>query len=225
MTGLFRTCAVFVVLCATAAFAQVTFTFTSFDPPRSLETHAYAVNNGGTVVGYYLDSSSNLYEGYERSKAGNFSRPIKMSGANLYATGLNDSGVVSGYYYPPAPASEVSFTYLKGVFTDFAYNGFATQVDRINNAGDLTGIYLESDTLYPGFLYSAATGTTISFSVPGEAATFAEGLNRTTWWWGRIPRFRIPRMGRLSEHPPGRSPSSVSRAPCRHTENRSTIAT
>jgi len=46
--------------------------------------------------------------------------------------------MISGYYY--TPSAEVSFTYYQGVFTDFAYNGLRTQVDRINNNGDLAGI-------------------------------------------------------------------------------------
>lgn len=164
------------LLCASAAFPQITFTFTSFDPPASIETHAFAVNNAGSVVGYYKDSSTGLYVGYERSKAGTFSRPIKMAGDNLYATGLNDSGVISGYYY--TSSAEISFTLSAGQFTDFAYNGFETQVDRINNNGDLTGLYVETTALFPGFLYVKSTNTTVTFNVPGAAATFGEGVNK-----------------------------------------------
>jgi hypothetical protein len=135
------------------------------------------VNNTGNVVGYYKDASTGLYVGYERHKNGSFSKPIQMTGDNLYATGLNDSGVISGYYYPPN-SNEISFTLAKGQFTDFAYNGFVTQVDRLNNNGDLTGIYIETPTLYPGFLYVKATNTTVSFNVTGAAATFGGGLNK-----------------------------------------------
>ncbi len=160
------------LLCASAAFPQVTFNFTSFDPPGSLETHAFSVNTAGSIVGYYLNSK-NLYVGYERSKNGKFSAPIKMAGDNLYATGLNDSNVVSGYYLPPG--TEISFTYANQTFTDFSVFGDQTQVDRINNNGDLTGIYIASPTSYPGFLSKG--GTSVSFNVPGAAATFGEGLN------------------------------------------------
>jgi hypothetical protein len=161
---------------ASAAFPQITFTFTSFDPPGSLETHAYAVNNRGNVTGYYLNSTSGLFVGYERLSNGQFSKPIGMPGDNLYATGLNDSNVISGYYY--TTETEISFTYSKGVFTDFAYNDLQTQVDRINNNGDLTGIYEESASLFPGFVYVASSGATATFSVAGGAATFPEGLNK-----------------------------------------------
>jgi len=175
MSRYFLTGTALSLLYAAAAFPQVTFTFTSFDPPGSQETHAYAVNNNGAIVGYYLDSR-NAYVGYERSKTGAFSKPIQQ-GVNLYATGLNDYGVISGYYYP-STGNEVSFTLSKGVYTDFAYDTYVTQVNSINDNGDLAGIYVENATLYPGFLYVAATNTTVSFSVPGAAATFAEGLNQ-----------------------------------------------
>jgi len=164
------------LFCGVAAYPQVTFTFTSFDPPGSHETHAYAVNDSGTVVGYYLNSS-NLYVGYTRTKAGKFSKPISMPGISLYTTGINNSNVLSGYYYP-TNGVETSFTYSAGTFTNFSYNGFQTQVDRINNNGDLTGIYVATPTSDPGFLYNATTNSTVTFSVPGAAATFGEGLNK-----------------------------------------------
>lgn len=163
------------LLSTSAAFPQITFNFTSFDPPGSLETHALAVNKAGTIVGYYLDSS-NYYVGYVRANNGVFSKPIQKSGDNLYATGINDTGVIAGYYY--TPSAETSFTLTKGVLTDFAYNGLQTQINKINDNGDLIGIYVESSTSYPGFMYVAATSTTVTFSVTNGAATFAEGLNK-----------------------------------------------
>jgi len=158
----------------TAAYTQVAFKFTGFDPPGSSETHAFAVNNSGNIAGYYKDSS-NLYVGFQRFKNGVFSKPLQKAGDSLYLTGFNDSSVLTGYYYPPN--SETSFTWAKGVFTDFAYKSFQTQVDGINNKADLAGMYVETPSLYPGFLYIAASKKTITFSATGAAATFANGVN------------------------------------------------
>ncbi len=168
------------LFCASAAFPQVTFTFTSFDPTGSTETHAMSVNKSGHMVGYFLNSKTGLYAGFQRDKAGKYGPTIQMAGDNTYVTGLNLSFEITGYYYP-SQSQEISFTYYKGAFTDFAYQSFQTQLGRNNDNGDLTGIYVSSPTKYPGFLYVAATKATSRFSVSGAAATFGEGVNNKDW--------------------------------------------
>jgi|SRR5579862_7263910 len=180
MTGCVSVAAAISLISASAALSQVTFTFTSFDPPGSAETYAYSVNSHGNVVGTYRDSSTNLYAGYVRESDGTFTKPIQMSGKNTWTTGINDYGVISGY-------SSVSFTFSEGVFTEFpSIHGDLTRVNRINNNGDLTGWYVVLCTFaccplghcrpptYYGFLYVASTGMTEEF--PGGTSGY--GLNK-----------------------------------------------
>jgi uncharacterized membrane protein len=163
--------------------AQTTFTFTSFDPPGSTYTQAWAINNQGTVVGDYADSNS-VFSGFKRYKSGQISRPIRIAGKNVYMDGINDSGVLSGYYstgagqgYPP-PNPITTFTYYGGTDSDFTV-GPLTQINALNNNGDLVGIYQQDSTTYAGFLHDKADGSTAMFSVPGNEFTFAYGMNNS----------------------------------------------
>ena len=165
------------LFCASTALPQVTFTFTSFDPPGSTETHAFSVNNAGTVVDTISTPAVFPLVTSDR-RPGQFGHPITIAGTNLLRHGNQRFRVVSGYYYPVAGGNETSFTYQGGTFTSFTVFGDVTQIDRINDNGDLTGIYIANGTSYPGFLYKASTATATSFTVPGAAATFAEGLNK-----------------------------------------------
>ena len=165
------------LLFTSVAFPQVTFTFTSFDPPGSVATTAYAVNNAGNVVGYYLDAASGLSAGFERTAKGVFSKPIRARGANMYTTGLNDAGVISGYYFNRSFA-ETTFTIYQGQLTDFDYDGYQTQVNSVNDNGDLTGFYIPSPLFFNGFLYVKATDTTVTFEVTGARSTQGQGVNR-----------------------------------------------
>jgi hypothetical protein len=167
---------------ANTAGQPATFTFTSFDPPGSVFTQAWAINNEGIVVGDYSDSSGAFF-GYKRLSNGSFNAPITVAGENVYTDGINDYGVMAGYssvgagqgYPPPNPIT--TFTLLKGVYTDFTL-GPDTQINAINNEGDFAGIFEENSGNYPGFLHVASTGSTEVFSVAGSDFTFAYGLNR-----------------------------------------------
>lgn len=160
----------------------VTFTFTNIDPPGSLATEAWAINNEGVVVGSYVDSSKTVL-GYKRLSNGSFNAPITVAGENVYLDGLNDHGVMTGYssvgvgqdYPPPNPIT--TFTLSHGVYTDFTI-GPDTQINAINNNGDFTGVFEEDSSEYPGFLHLASTNSTEVFSVAGAGFTFAYGLNR-----------------------------------------------
>jgi len=167
---------------ANRAGQPATFTFTSFDPPGSVVTQAWAINNEGAVVGDYADSTG-TYFGYKRLSNGSFTAPITVAGENVYTDGLNDFGLIAGYssvgtgqgYPPPNPVT--TFTLSSGVYTDFTI-GTDTQINAINNNGDFAGIFEENSSRYPGFLHVAATGSTEEFSVAGSDFTFAYGLNR-----------------------------------------------
>jgi hypothetical protein len=164
-----------------SAFAQATFTFTSFDPPGSSATAAWGINTYGTIVGSYSAPGGVIY-GFERTTKGTYYQPIKLSGENVYINGINTSQVKSGYYsaspltgYPPN-SSVTSFTRSGTTDTDFSV-GPDTEIYSLNNKGDLVGIYQENSTTYPAFFYEAATNTTTTFSVPGAEFTFAYGIN------------------------------------------------
>jgi len=173
--------AMFALLPASLCFAQTTFTFVSFDPPGSANTQVWAINDAGTVVGDYADSSG-VYSGFKRVKSGAFSKPIERAGENVYTDGINNKGIVSGYYsvgpgqgYPP-PNPVTTFTLQNQIYTTFTI-GTDTQINALNDDGDFTGIYEENSSIYPAFLHVASTNSTVTFSVPGANFTFGYGIN------------------------------------------------
>jgi probable HAF family extracellular repeat protein len=97
---------------------------------------------------------------------------IAFPGAEgTYATGINDSGEITGTY----------FNSPSGPDNGFLYDGkqYLTIVGRspqsINNSGQIVGYYQDIFNVTRGFLYSDGTFTSVDF--PDAAVTVALGIN------------------------------------------------
>jgi len=172
-------------------------TITTFMAPVGIYlqgTFAEAVNDHGTVAGYYLAETGNgngqfftAYFGYVRTSSGVFTT-FSAPGAGMYcvpfcgtaATGINESGVVTGWYLDANLVSH-GFVGLPGqTITSFDPPGsVSTYASSINSSGTVAGYYGDAASVTHAFIRSA-DGTITSFDAPGtgtRAFTEAWGIN------------------------------------------------
>ena len=95
---------------------------------------------------------------------------VRIPGADLYGTAINDSGVVVGYYFHGFPVERQAFVWQGGVTSDLAFPGsIASTATGINNSGEITGI-VRIDNNYPGFIYRGG-----QFSLFGSYSDYGDG--------------------------------------------------
>ena len=151
-------------------------------------TAAFSINVFGTIAGGYIDNSGNFVgHGLVRSPQGKFT-PFAVPGAGTgldqgsgtpgSSTPLNLFGAIASYY---VDASDVVHGYLRspsGQFTTFdvpgeGSNGIGCYFDcpmGLNDWGVITGIYLDANNVYRGFVRSLG-GKFTTFDAPGADTT------------------------------------------------------
>jgi probable HAF family extracellular repeat protein len=111
--------------------------FTTLDYPGAIATLAYAINDSGSMVGYYEDSSTRLHGYLYRN--GVFTTIDYPNSDWTIPLGVNNAGIVSGIYEDFTTLITHGFTYANGVFTQIDVpNSTATGLGGINNRGDVT---------------------------------------------------------------------------------------
>jgi probable HAF family extracellular repeat protein len=83
------------------------YVFTSFDPPGSTYTRANAINNDGTITGYFSDVT-NPFHGFALS-GGVFTQIDVPGGVKTIAMGVNDNGMIVGEFDAPADGQQHGF--------------------------------------------------------------------------------------------------------------------
>jgi hypothetical protein len=169
-----------------------------------------AINLWGTMVGNYLllsDPNSPAFlhfHGFLRSASGVLTQfdPPGSTNTEIPTTSINDAGVVTGDYWVcsadlssctvhgfirKANGKYISFD-VPGAGPD-GYSGEGTYPQGINALGDVSGIYVDVDFVYHGFVRSAEgrittfdvpTKCTRTTSPPADCAyngTYAGGIN------------------------------------------------
>jgi hypothetical protein len=165
--------------------AAQTYSFQAFSYPyfNSPDTYALGINNRGAVVGYMFYHgpcfTGQLTRGFKRDANGVFGKPIDDPNSHnglcyAVATGINDSGVITGYYYNQHPPNGYSgFLIIQGVFTDYHLPGSVfTEVLGINNKGDLVGV-AGTHILHP---FVSINGVISHFTYPGASRTLSYGI-------------------------------------------------
>jgi hypothetical protein len=153
---------------------------TTFDYPGSvISTQPQKINDGGEIVGLYVDSLG-VTRGFVRFSNGNFSAPIVEPNDTENFTqgrGINNSSTVCGDY-AGSDDNGHGFFLSRGTFTEYNVpNALATLVFGINNVGDFAGTFSDGNGIFQAFV--SLGGTVTSFSVPGASSTFAYQLNRS----------------------------------------------
>lgn len=121
-----------------------------FTVPGSIFTFAYGMNNTGSVVGYYLDSSNNLH-GFKKDRSGYTT--LDFPGAlRTIPRDINDSGAVVGYYRGTDGIPH-GFGLKNGRFYAVDFPGSVdTLPERINSNGAIVGAYDTTQPITHGFI-------------------------------------------------------------------------
>lgn len=157
--------------------------FTAVLPPGALDTRAYGVSDGGTIVGGYFDSTVTdelgnaqpgpmhgfIYEG------GSY-RTLDVPGAiTTHPRGISPDGrYISGFYENDIALPGFVYDRTDGTFTTIAEPwSLFTQAKGINSNGILVG----SDAIIgpspsnPGFFYDISTNTRTDVTIAGAPLT------------------------------------------------------
>jgi probable HAF family extracellular repeat protein len=158
---------------------------TTLDPPGSTLTNAWSVNNAGGIVGTYVDSTG-VFRGFIL-RNGQYTTYNAPNGATLTElTGLNNLNQMTGIYFD-ASSVQHGFTLVGQTFTDVTFPGqgvVVTAADRINDSGDLVGLW-GTNTAGPfkGYLRVGTQYTSVVF--PGSTETRCRGINNAGLITGR----------------------------------------
>jgi hypothetical protein len=153
---------------------------TTLDYPGTvISTQPQKINDGGAIVGIYVDSLG-VQRGFVRSSAGNFSAPIVEPNDTENLTqgrGINNALTICGDYLG-SDSADHGFFLSRGTFTEYNIAGaLSTVVLGINNLADFVGGFSEGNGIFQAFV--SLGGAITSFSVPGASSTFAYQLNRS----------------------------------------------
>jgi probable HAF family extracellular repeat protein len=154
--------------------------FIDIDVPGAPATQAEDINNGGQIVGKYArpgqDLGSTTLRGFLLDR-GRFIRLDFPGAQQTIAHGINARGQVVGEYTDRAGRIH-GFFWTRGRFTAIdgpARGNETTALNRINDRGQMLGIFGPPDVRARGFVSSSGMSTPFAF--PGARFTIAYGLN------------------------------------------------
>lgn len=158
---------------------------------NAYETFPAAINQGGEIAGTALIAPG-VYHGVLATISGGtqkytvFHEPNAATttpGEGTWATGINNSGEIAGYYNDAATG--VFQGYIRdhnGNFTSFAAPGAGTVfssgtfVLALNGSGEVAGYYTDNTYVAHGFIRDAA-GNVTDFDVSGASETEGASIN------------------------------------------------
>ncbi len=149
-------------------------TVKNIDDPKG-STICLAINSSNVIVGNYYDTSGNPH-GFEYS-GGKFTDIPGPAGAlSSDATGINDTGEISGDFYSGSDGLHHGFVLKSGVYTQLDVPGaYETYGGGINASGLTTFFWVDFSGYIQSSLYNGTSYTTID--VPGAASTYAQGID------------------------------------------------
>ena len=169
-------------------------TFTTFDAPNvgSGGTLPASINSAGEITGYFYDTN-NMTHGFLRNPDGVITVLDGPGALETYAAGINETGsIIGGLQVNPDGSGPAFLRSPDGEYTLFdvpADVGIHTIPTGINAAGMVTGIFVDRNLNYGGFV-RAADGTFSHFQAP-NGGQIAAGLSIdsrgdvTGWYWDR----------------------------------------
>lgn len=153
----------------------VTESYQTVDFPGVSQQGAFGVNDGGQIVGQYVDTSG-IFHGWELSGATFTTIDVPFTGATGTVTnGINDAQEIVGCW-EGSGISQHGFTLIAGTYTSFDYPGaIQTCPWAVNSSGVITGYYTDTSDVEHGFTLSGSTFTSID--PPGSVWTYLGGIN------------------------------------------------
>jgi probable HAF family extracellular repeat protein len=154
-------------------------TFPTMNNAKPAINQLLGVNNTGTAVGFYNDSTGNAH-GYAYNIRTRRFKMITVQGAtSLTATGINNMGTETGFYTTAAGATDSFLKFHHGRVVTIAMPGAsATQAFGLNDAGEVVGTYntgTGNNAVTHGFTWMNGKFTTVDY--PMASATFINGVN------------------------------------------------
>jgi len=155
-------------------------TTSQLDFPGAAVTDAWGINNRGDIVGSFVDSSGVLH-GWLR-RGGTYTQ-IDMPGAlDTVPFGISDRGqIVGGWDTAPNTVVGHGFLLSQGKATSYDVPvtvGIGNQLNRINDVGDIVGVFQDnSGTLHGFILLGGLSGTFVQLDYPGGTLTSPWGIN------------------------------------------------
>ncbi len=145
---------------------------------------AFGINDQGTIVGQYTDSSTGTSPGFLYSK-GSFStlNPV-ANDSQVFAQGINNNGMVIGFYNTDG-VHDHGFVFNTGTSSytllsdPNVANLLFTQFLGINDHDEAVGYYQTNDGSQHGFLFNIATQTYTFLDDP-SAAMFGLSITQIT---------------------------------------------
>ena len=157
------------------------------DPNGDSGTLATAINAAGVITGYAEDTKTGYLHGFVRSAGGTWSDFDPPNSYRTIPTAINNGGVISGSFKDLSGVYHGFVRAADGTITTFDEpsagtsegQGTATPADfagsltlgcnSLNNAGAITGAYIDSNNVQHGFVRSAS-GAFTTFDIPGATA-------------------------------------------------------
>ena len=162
-------------------------TITVFDVPGAgtgpnQGTFATAINDLGTIAGYYLDGNNEKH-GFLRTATGTFTTFDASGSAGTEPLSINDAGTIAGEWTSPLGVNLGFLRFATGRMTLFAVPGAGTGVGQgtaavaINQSGTVTGPWFDAAGGRHGFVRSSL-GLITKFDAPGSTSgTSPAGIN------------------------------------------------
>lgn len=143
-------------------------TFTKLDVPGAAATAPTGINNSGTIVGQFADSSG-VFHGFLADKEGNVTATIDFPGAvHTEPSGINEKGDIVGSY-ANNDGSFHGFILRGGNFTTSDVPGaIATFPFDINDQGVVAGGYVDGEFFTHGFTLDQSGFHTIDDPAQGS---------------------------------------------------------
>jgi hypothetical protein len=166
-------------------------------------TEGGQINKKGVVAGEFYDTSLTTYIGYVyKSESGTY-ETYQVPGEPQYTTngliGINDSGAICGFIYPPPYTAETSFIESGGTVTTFSPEGATSDACfALNDSGTSVGYYQDSAGVYHGWMRTSAGDITV-LNEPGASTVLGTPPCGTTSVAGTVP-LGINSAGYVSGH-------------------------
>jgi uncharacterized membrane protein len=158
--------------------------YRTIDVPGATRTEAWDITNSGDVIGYYANADGRLH-GFRLDKRGKYTKFDDPDGdLENDLTGGNDRGVTVGSLLRYDPTMGEAHGYLRdarGRVTTIDVPGALTTLAwRINNRGQVVGIYSDVDRQVPlrflrGYIYD--DGRFIRIDAPDVSNTTLNDIN------------------------------------------------
>ena len=128
------------------------YRFVKIDVPNSVETQANGINARGEIVGSYIDADG-VHHGFLLRKGIFTTIDVPGAAETWAARGINARGDIVGNFDEAGYIARHGYLLSNEKFTQIDYPGSSqTVVERINNAGDVTGTWYDTLGNVSGFI-------------------------------------------------------------------------